>query len=239
MLSKIHQEDANKILEYLSIEGSKDSFFRIFFEEIKYVGTPYLIGGAIRDICNNYEPRDIDIIIDCRKDKLQEIAAKYNHRFNRFGGIKLAFQRLKIDIWTMNDNWAFKENVYFKSEENIEKGSFYNFDSIVINLCTNRIYADIYNECVERNCLDIIINQEIEMLNPNPEINVLRAYYIEIKYGVKPSTRLKNYIHYWARSCDNPVRRLKASEAKHFQHHFVAEEDEYRDYLQEIFSVFR
>lgn len=238
MLSTIHQRDVNKVFDFLSTEEAKDNLFRIFFGEIKSLGTPYLIGGAIRDICNNYKPRDIDVIIDCKREDLQSIASKYNHRFNRFGGVKLEFQGLKIDIWTMSDNWAFKENVYLKSEENIEKGSFYNFDSIVINISTKQIYADFYNECIDNNCLDIIITQEVENLNPNPEINVLRAYYIEMKHGVRPSNRLKNYIQYWANSCNNPVDRLKESELKHFQNYFSTGKDEYQNYLHRISSLF-
>src|SRR5699024_3019557 len=112
---------------------SNDIFDQFFNEAFKQ-GDLILVGGAIRDFALHRNPKDLDIIIDCNLYKLNDLMNKYNFHKNRFGGYKFKIKDIQIDIWNISNHWAFKENIYECSFENISKGAFFNFDAITLSL---------------------------------------------------------------------------------------------------------
>lgn len=39
---------------------------------------------------------------------LDDVLRKYNTKINRFGGYKISFNDINVDIWRIENTWAFK-----------------------------------------------------------------------------------------------------------------------------------
>ncbi len=162
-----------------------------FFYEIFVYGTAYIVGGYFRDFINKKKSRDIDIIVDIKNELLIEIIEnyKFNYQINRHGGIKLIHKNIEIDIWNLENNWAFKNNLVRLNEEDklnsIAKGCFYNFDALVINLHNFSYSLRFYNEFIESKKLNILQERAIyKNLNPTTEANILRAFFLKDNYNI-------------------------------------------------------
>lgn len=176
----------------------KDILCQIFLS-----GSAYIVGGFLRDALNKKECRDIDIIVEVDKDKLQQIVSSSGCTYciNRHGGIKLNLVSLDVDIWSIDSNWAFEQNLVSLSDDKnrrllcIAKGCFYNYDSLVMNLANYNFDFHYYKQFVDKQELDILmLSPKYKNLNPTTEANVIRAFFIKEKYGVELSKQLEEYL---------------------------------------------
>lgn len=177
----------------------------VIYEVFIQGGHAYVIGGYIRSLLDNSHVRDIDIIVDLPSSKLEEIVAIYCTDFskNRHGGIKMTFNSLTVDVWCLNDNWAFRENVvnynvnYNENKvlESIAAGCFYNYDALVVNMLSGNFNIRYYLDCMHKKELSILkSNPNYANLNPTTEANILRAFYLKRVHDFKFSPNVSNYI---------------------------------------------
>lgn len=171
--------------------------FKNFYETILNMGEVFLVGGAVRDFALRRNPKDLDLIIDCKNADLLKIIDSYVYRKNRFGGFKLAINDIEIDIWIIANHWAFKEELYECSFENISKGAFFNFDAITLSLKSYKLDADTFIEAYNNKYLDINLNEFEAKLNPTPEKNINKAYKLKESMDFELSERLKGYCNNW------------------------------------------
>lgn len=213
---KKHFEDVLK--ENLSF---KFLLFDIFVE-----GTAYIVGGYFRDFLLKRKSRDIDIIVDLPHDILlaKIIDSGISYEINRHKGIKLQLETKEVDIWAIENNWAFKQKLVKLNHEDkllsIAKGCFYNYDALVINLHTFNFNIRYFTEFVSTRNLDILQEKALyKKLNPTIEANILRAFYIQKSTGAKFSENTKEYLlkkigqlndHY-----DSSVSRLNNTKRKY------------------------
>jgi hypothetical protein len=176
---------------------------RIFLTELTKHGDILLFGGAVRDILAHKSPRDYDFVVTLRSSLLDGIVAAYDFCKNRFGGYKFALDGLKIDVWALNDTWAFRNKLLSSAPENLTETVFLNIDSIAINLCQGNVYAKRYREAMQNNLLDIVLAK-----HPFPELCVLRTLVYKSTYNVNISSNLKDFIVKWKHSVDAPFDRL-------------------------------
>lgn len=160
------------------------------FYEIFVYGPAYIVGGYFRDFLFGKESRDVDVIVDIPQILLLELVHQSGNHFdvNRHGGIKIGFDSIYLDIWSIQDNWAFKNNLVKLNEEDklnsIAKGCFYNYDALVINVLDFSYNLRYYNEFRSSNQLDILqTRSSYKNLNPTIEANILRAFYIKFRFG--------------------------------------------------------
>jgi len=172
-----------------------------FFYDIFIFGTAYVVGGFFRDFLNGKSSRDIDIIVDISNSKLIEIIEKSTFPFsvNRHKGIKLKLKNIELDIWSIENNWAFKNNLVKLNEDSkllsIAKGCFYNYDSLVINLHNFSYNLQFYKEYLKNRELNIMQENSIyKNLNPSVEANILRAFYLKYKFDSIYSDNTAYYI---------------------------------------------
>lgn len=172
-----------------------------FFYELFVYGTAYVVGGYFRDFINKKKSRDIDIIVDVKNELLIETIEnyKFNYKINRHGGIKLVHNNLEIDIWNIDNNWAFKNHLVKLNEEDkvnsIAKGCFYNYDALVINLHNFSYSLRFYNEFVESKKLNILQERSIyKNLNPTTEANILRAFFLKDNFNISFSENTFYYL---------------------------------------------
>ncbi|ASA19533.1 hypothetical protein [Paenibacillus donghaensis] len=192
------------------------------FNCLNTLGDVIIVGGALRDFAfKDSPPRDIDLIIDNQnknelENELENVFKKFDFRRNRFGGYKVVVNNLDFDIWSIYDNWAFKEGIHNSSFSNISKGTFYNFDAIAFNMTTHELDADIFIQSLSEKLLDITLEDNFISMNPTPEINVLRAFKIRECWGLEFSEKVQNYISAWYSVTSEPEEKLKKAELKHY-----------------------
>lgn len=192
----IKKEFYNHFYNHMTIEK-----FMPFFYEIFVYGTAYVVGGYFRDFINKKQSRDIDIIVDIKNELLIEIIKNYNlnYKINRHGGIKLIHNNLEIDIWNLENNWAFKNNLVKLNEDDklnsIAKGCFYNYDALVINLHNFSYNLRFYKEFLESKRLNILQERTIyKSLNPTTEANILRAFFLKDLFNITYTENTFNYL---------------------------------------------
>lgn len=164
-------------------------------------GTAYIVGGYFRDFLEGKKSRDIDIIVDVDNVKLLDIIndSNLNYTENRHGGIKLQLGNIVVDLWSLENNWAFKNKLVKLNQSNklnsIAKGCFFNYDSLVINLHDFSYNIEYYSKFLRSNTLDILQKLPIyKNMNPTIEANIIRAFFMKQKMNVDFSEELIEYI---------------------------------------------
>lgn len=195
--NEIKSKFKKKINEVLEIETS----LKYLLFEIFVYGSAYIVGGFLRDLINDKKSRDIDIIVDLNHIQLVEIIneAKINYEINRHNGIKLIFNSIEVDMWSIDNNWAFKNKLVKLNENNklksIAKGCFYNYDALVINLHTHNFNIQYYKDFVTYSNLEILQkSSSYKILNPTIEANILRAFYLKKLFKIQYSDNTKKYL---------------------------------------------
>lgn len=169
-------------------------------ERLELSGDIYIVGGYIRNVCLGGKVRDIDLMVDMDSAKLHNIVKDSGslYTYNRHGGMKLYTDSVVADIWTMNENWAFKTNSVSLRDDaklnSIAQGCFYNFDSLVVRLRDYRYNFKYFEEFLNTRKLDILKDANYQARNPMLEANILRAFYIKKEYGITFSDRVNKYI---------------------------------------------
>lgn len=221
--------------------------FRIFLYEIFVYGSAYLVGGFIRDLIENKNSRDIDIIIDLDHNHLLKIlkSSKIDYRINRHNGIKLQLENIEIDIWSIENNWAFKNNLVKLNEEDkinsIAKGCFYNYDSLVFNLHSKSLSLKNYEHFIRKGELDILQKSpSYKILNPTIEANILRAFYLRKEKGIKYSFNTRNYILTKIGEIvdneKNPVDQLISIKVKYPKYEKILSDKDIKYYIVELIN---
>ncbi len=158
----------------------------------------YLFGGFPKDIYfkrHKAIPRDIDLVVlqNDLKVLLDEFKG-YRVEKSRFGGVKIKFKGIDVDIWPLAKTWAFENgSVRMTSVDSLSKTTFLNIESIAIELYpkenTRRVVTDGFLEATKEKVLELNLED-----NPFPELNIARALYAakKLKYAFGP--RLLTYM---------------------------------------------
>jgi hypothetical protein len=180
---------------------NEHSEFNKFILNLFVHGTAYVVGGFVRDSINNKKSRDLDMIASVSHKQLEYLLkdSKLNYSINRMLGIKIELNNFEVDIWSIDNNWAFRDAVVKRNEDyildNISDGCFYNYDGLVINIHTNNFRSNHYNDFVNNNQLDIIQkSKSYKSKNPTVEANVLRAIYLNEMFGVNITPNCMSYL---------------------------------------------
>jgi len=190
-----------KFQSKLQLVLNNNSNFRKFIYEIFIYGTAYVVGGFLRDIILNKTSRDLDMIVSLSHIQISEIlnSSNLSYQMNRLKGFKIKLTDYEVDLWCLENNWAFKENLVVKNDDNIldsiSNGCFYNYDALVINVHTNNLNIRHFKMFLETKKLDIIQkNTKYKKLNPTIEANILRAFYLRNLYGIDYSSNCNEYL---------------------------------------------
>lgn len=216
----IHTLDTSSI-SHRSLNGIKklkDNHYQVkqLFDKLNVLGDIILIGGAIRDFSLDKTPRDIDIIIDTKETNFDQTLKYFSYKKNRFGGYKISIEDIEFDIWSINNNWAFKERIFETRFNNISKGTFYNFDAVTLNINTLDLDADLFLDAVRKKTLDITLEEDFIKQNPSPEVNIMRAFVIKKYWELEFSDKVTDYILEWFEKNEAPINSLEEAELKHY-----------------------
>lgn len=175
--------------------------FKMLLLDIFVEGSVFIVGGYFRDFLVGKQSRDLDIIVDSPNSILLNkiIDSGIPFDINRHLGIKLDLGHIKVDMWSLENNWAFKTKLVKLNPDDkllsIAKGCFYNFDALVINLPTYNYNIRYFKEFSVKGELDILQDKSLyKNLNPTLEANILRAFYIQKRTGASFSENTKEYL---------------------------------------------
>lgn len=191
---------AAAVKENLNKYRAANPFLSRIMDTISEVGDIYIVGGYIRNVYFGGRVRDIDMMVDIDGHMLRSIVQNSGclYTYNRHGGMKLYVDSVVADIWTIDDNWAFKSNSVILRDDSklnsIAQGCFYNYDSLVYRLVDNRYNFKYFEEFLNTKVLDILKDANYQARNPMLEANILRAFYIKENYDISFSDRVKIYI---------------------------------------------
>ena len=222
-ITKVHSSE--DIILYMNQLRNSSKKICSLFNSLELYGELILIGGAVRDLSSNVQPRDFDFIINSSETNFESLFEGLQFKKNRFGGYKVLIDDFEFDFWSIKNHWAFRENVLEPIEENIVRGSFFNIDALQVNISRGTIDASIYNEVADNGVLDIILDDNAERLNPNPEVNIVRAIVLKNRWGLVLSDRLSFYIDRWLGQTHDPKLELSQAEMKHYGENFITEID--------------
>lgn len=208
------------LVDSLETLCAENPFFDSFLNDESVYKNAYIVGGYIRSVLNDENPRDLDLIVNVPTETLGSYVNRHfsNFKQNRLGGFKIFLKNLTVDTWSMDDNWAFRKKLVNPGEESklvdsISKGTFFNYDSLVYHLSTGKYNVKNYNKCVKEGELDILQNKPVyKRRNPTKEANILRALFLKEKYELKFSDQvvayIKEYIVYSEQAYQSPSVKL-------------------------------
>lgn len=243
-----YKDIKSKFKLHFNSELQKSPEFKFLLYNIFVYGSAYIVGGYFRDFLNSKESRDLDLIIDLDNTKLLEIIneSKCRYTINRHNGIKLQFKNLVVDMWSIENNWAFKNELVKLNDKDklnsIAKGCFYNFDSLVINLHSFNLNIQNYLSYLENKKLDILLKSPIyKNLNPTTEANIIRAFYLKKIDKIQFSTNTKKYlidkIGQLRDNGFNPIEALKKTQLKYPKYQSFMNKHDLEMMIKDLYST--
>jgi hypothetical protein len=188
------------------------------YSELSKAPQLVLFGGAVRDILDGNIPRDYDFVVNCPSSSIERLLSGFDYGKNSFGGYKVDLPSVEIDVWSLEDTWAFR-NKYFDAEiKNLKNSVFLNIDSILIELKDGNVYSDGYIDALSKNTLEIVFEE-----NPLPTLCVLRALIFKHKKNMHISPSLNRYIQNWVRDTEKPVTEIYNMQIKHYKKELFSE----------------
>lgn len=168
-------------------------------EDIRNNGHPaFLCGGAVRNflLCNNSVPRDLDIILGyISRERLETLFPDHIKGQTSLGGLKLQVKDWSIDMWPLQDTWAFREGmVKGNGFSDYPKTVFLNIDAIAIQLFSRRrqkreIYSKGFFEAITERTIKLNFEE-----NPTPAECIIRALRIASEFSFVIGPRLARYM---------------------------------------------
>ncbi len=180
---------------------SKQYYPRLYsvLEEIRNDKYPaFLCGGAVRELLlnNNSIPRDLDIMIGyISREKLATLFSGNIKGETSLGGLKLQVKDWSIDVWALQDTWAFKEGRFGGGGfSDYPKITFLDIDAIAIQLFSKKrqkrvVYSKGFFEAISSRIIEINFEE-----NPAPATCIVRALQIANKFKFAIGPKLARYM---------------------------------------------
>lgn len=172
--------------------------YRVFGDIQDNKLSAFVCGGAVRNmlLCNNTIPRDLDIILGyVSKEQLETLFPDHIKGETSLGGLKLQVKDWSIDMWPIQDTWAFKSGK-FKGNgfSDYPKITFLNIDAIAVQLFSKRrqkrvIYSKGFFEAIIEKTIELNFEE-----NPTPSECIVRALWVANKFSFLIGPKLSRYM---------------------------------------------
>jgi hypothetical protein len=190
-------------------------------EELSRETDVYIFSGVIRNFfLKKTGFRDLDIVLKDEID-VHHFFRDYKIVQNSFGGFKIYGRDIVIDMWFLNNTWAFKHQplLYFDINQYLIPGTaFFNFSAIIYSFREEKFYAS-------QKFLQFLRDKTIDLVyepNANYSLCVINTFYYQDKYGLKVSDRLKKHVIFLYKELKTDYRTVQQ---KHFGSVIYSEED--------------
>lgn len=156
----------------------------------------HVFGGFPRDLMVsgiNAVPRDLDIVL--AQNSIAEIdveLTEHVERATRFGGLHLSLHEWDVDVWSLEQTWAFRNDDRFDvTFEDLPKTTFLDVDAVAVSI--NEGTPDVY----EHGFFDAIRARTVGLNyrpNPYPALCAVRALDIAQRLDFSLDAALVSYI---------------------------------------------
>ncbi len=152
----------------------------------------FIFSGIIRNyFLGIYEFRDLDLVLE-REIDIKKYFYDFEIHSNTFGGYKISKGQSVIDLWYMENTWAFKNQpiLNFELQNHIPYTAFFNFSSIVYSYKQRKfIYSKQFLRFLRDKKIDVVYKP-----NANYTLCIINTIYYSEKYKLGISDKLKEYI---------------------------------------------
>ncbi|MDT8068594.1 MAG: hypothetical protein ROO76_10570 [Terriglobia bacterium] len=158
-----------------------------------------LFGGLLRDLFilgSSHKTRDIDLVVSGGSS--EEIAAAFGGdtvKRTRFGGITVRRGEWLLDIWPLQETWAFsKMGMPTPTFSDLPKTTFLNVEAVAVDLCCRGneerlVYEHGFFEAVGRRTIEINFEP-----NPYPLLCVVRSFVTAGRLSFRIGPRLMRFV---------------------------------------------
>lgn len=225
----------NQFAAFLQNRSGTDGLRRVLRTFQRPLWKTHLFGGLLRDVLlygPEARPRDIDLVL--AKNCIGEVCETLSHaveRRTRFGGVNLQLFGWHVDVWSLEQTWAFHEdprlNVTF---EDLPKTTFLNVDAVAMELpgphrtvSASQIIDQIIENGFFQAMNDRVVDLNFES-NPYPELCVVRGSEIAERLGFSLGPDLVAYIADHAPQTEKGIQDLIEVQRSHYGAVRLAEE---------------
>lgn len=166
-----------------------------FIKSIDHSSDLYIFGGLIREVCLHGIPpfkSDVDIVVHVRdRDAFDKALLSYEVKRNNFGGCRIKSSRWMIDLWEIQNTWAFSKGyVRPQGVGSLLKTTFFDWDAALYDLQGSRLYCeDDYFSKISAGLVDINLRN-----NPNEQGVFVRALRLLVKEHARTGCELSHFI---------------------------------------------
>ena len=152
----------------------------------------FIFSGIIRDyFLKENSVRDVDLVLE-KKIDIENLLTENHFIKNSFGGYKVAFETISLDVWFLQDTWAYKnEKVFdFYFAVGIPYTAFFNASAIVYDYNNREFYFT-------KKFLQFLRDKELNIMyepNPNYDLCIINTLNYKNKYKVRISKKLSNLV---------------------------------------------
>ncbi len=209
-----------------SIEDKNILFYNYFYKNInkdvenfinvlKTRTNVFIFSGIIRDyfLFKEHMPfRDIDLIIEDDL-VLEKEFDNLDYTKNSFGGYKIKFDNIVVDLWVIKNTWALNRGQLkfeFDYLNTLPETTFFNFSSIIYSL-NNKTFI------IGKDFLRFLRDKKIELVleeNPYPDLCIVNSFYYSDRLNLSIGDKLRSYL----KSNFEPEDNLENIQLKHFGH---------------------
>lgn len=206
---------------YLRELCSMDMFLLHDIEKLAQEQEVYVFSGIIRDFfleIPNHEilqgkkkkrsPRDLDFVLDgdCKADMF----TAGNVHVNQYGGLKLEWGNVTVDVWSLEETWGIIEDGKPVTPQSLLETSFFNFSAIVYDYNKEKfIIGRPFLDFLNTNILDVVYEK-----NPKPDLCIVNTLYYKEKLKCIIGQRLSQWIINQYES--NPMMEYDTVQQRHF-----------------------
>lgn len=225
---------SKKLIKVLYSKIKKDKTSLTFITNLMKDSEVYLFGGAVRDYLeNNLDSfRDLDFVVkskSCQSIDIEHyIPTQTKFSRNRYNGYKIYFSDFIVDIWNIENTWAFKNHKLQTSVENLLNSVYLNIDSLVYLLNEERFINDcdkVYESIKLKKQLDIICKE-----TPYETLNLLRAIIYKNKYSLEFSDNLIHQFYKYVNDNNyNLIDEFMKLQKEHYKEYIIDKSEIYKE----------
>lgn len=184
-----------EISSYFHHAGASCPQFRSFIDVVKNaIPDTVVFGGMVRDFHfdrpSNFQS-DIDLVCMVTTSEVERLIRDFDPVKNKFGGFRLLAGKQPVDIWALDQTWAFKQGLaQANSVSDLCATTFFNVDAAYVSLHDWSVSrSPIFDEAIDTDVLDVNLEY-----NPAPSKVTQRAISLSVKFGLDLSLRLQRYV---------------------------------------------
>lgn len=194
-IKRMRRPVGKEISSYFHSAGASSSQFQSFIDGVRSaIPDTVVFGGMVRDfhfdLPSNFQS-DIDLVCMASSSDVERLIRDFDPVKNKFGGFRLLAGKQPVDIWALDQTWAFKQGLaQANGISDLCATTFFNVDAAYVSLrdwSVNR--SPIFEEAIDTDVLDVNLEH-----NPSPSKATQRAISLSVKLGLDLSLRLQRYV---------------------------------------------